>query len=91
MVPSKNGRERQALALPHKNYPQAFVDAVRDRTPSIGPIQDAVRSDAISHLSAIAIQSGEEVVWDPKAYRILSPEPLNKLMSVEARAPWQQV
>lgn len=60
----------------HKNYSQAFVDAVR--------------SDAISHLSAIAIQSGVEVVWDPKAYRILSPEPLNKMMSVEARPPWQQ-
>ena len=83
--------ERDKCVPYHKNYSQAFVDAVRDRTPSIGPIQDAVRSDAISHLSAIAIQSGEEVVWDPKAYRILSPEPLNKLMSVEARAPWQQV
>ena len=48
-------------------------------------------SDAISHLSAIAIQSGEEVVWDLKAYRILSQEPLNKMMSVKARPPWQQV
>ena len=44
-------------------------------------------SDAISHLSAIAIQSGEEVVWDLKAYRILSQEPLNKMMSVKARPP----
>jgi hypothetical protein len=73
LINSRDCTSSQALAEAyyHKNYSQAFVDAVRDRTPSIGPIQDAVRSDAIRHLSAIAIQSGEEVVWNPKAYQIL--------------------
>ena len=63
---------------------------MRDHTPSIGPISDAVRSDALSHLSVLAIQSGGEVVWDPKAYRIVSPEPLNERMSHPVRGDWKQ-
>jgi hypothetical protein len=75
----------------YKNrYYQSFVESVRDRSPSIAPIEDAVRSDAISHLSLLAIKSGEEVVWDPKAYRIQSPDHLNARMSTEIRGSWQQ-
>ncbi|RPJ35653.1 MAG: hypothetical protein EHM17_01845 [Verrucomicrobiaceae bacterium] len=60
----------------HKNYYQAF--------------ENSVRSDALSHLSLLAIKSGSEVVWDPAAYRIQSPEALNAAMSHEIRAPWKQ-
>jgi len=75
----------------YKNsYYQAFVDSVRDHSPSVGPIGDAVRSDAMSHLSLMAIHSGEEVVWDPKAYRVVSPENLNSKMSHPVRGDWKQ-
>lgn len=74
----------------HRNYYQAFVEAVRDRTPTIAPIDDAVRSDALSHLSLLAIQSGKEIVWDPQAYRIISPEDLNAKMSHDIRGSWKQ-
>ncbi len=74
----------------HNRYYQSFVDSVRARTPSVAPIEDAVRSDALSHLSLLAIKSGGEVVWDPKAYRILSPEPLNAQMSHAIRGSWAQ-
>jgi predicted dehydrogenase len=81
-----------AKRVPYQNkYYAAFVDAVRDHTTSIAPIGDAVRSDALSHLSVLAIQSGGEIVWDPKAYRIQSPEALNARMSHEIRGPWLQV
>ncbi|HSP42702.1 MAG TPA: Gfo/Idh/MocA family oxidoreductase [Luteolibacter sp.] len=87
-------REKQGpdanRVLYQNNYYQAFVDAGREHKPSVGPIGDAVRSDALSHLSVIAIQSGQEIVWDPKAYRIVSPEPINAKMSHEIRGPWQQ-
>ena len=76
--------------LHKKNYYQAFVDSVRDHSPSVGPISDAVRSDALSHLSVMAIQSGGEVVWDPKAYRIVSPLPLNERMNQSVRGNWEQ-
>lgn len=74
----------------NNNYYQSFIDSVRDHTPSVGPIGDAVRSDALSHLSVLAINSGSEVVWDPKAYRIVSPEPLNERMSHPVRGDWKQ-
>jgi hypothetical protein len=74
----------------HRNYYQAFVEAVRDRTPTIAPIDDAVRSDALSHLSLLAIQSGAEVVWDPQAYRIVSPAELDAKKSYEIRGSWKQ-
>lgn len=76
--------------LYRSRYYQAFVDSVRDRAPSIAPIEDAVRSDALSHLSVLAIQSGATVTWDPKKYRILSPRSLNKKMSRPARGTWAQ-
>jgi len=76
--------------LYRNNYYKSFVDSVRERTPSIAPIEDAVRSDALSHLSLLAIKSGGEVVWDPKAYRIQTPEALNAQMTCEVRGAWQQ-
>ena len=75
----------------YNRYYKAFVDSVRDGLPPISPIGDAVRSDALSHLSLMAIKSGAEVVWDPQSYRILSPEPLNAQMSHPIRGPWAQI
>jgi len=40
--------------------------------------------------AALAIQSGTEIAWDPKAYRILSPEPLNERMTHTVRGDWKQ-
>ena len=74
----------------YNRYYKAFVDSVRDGLPSISPIEDAVRSDALSHLSLLAIKSGGEVVWDPMGYRILSPESLNAQMSHPIRGKWAQ-
>jgi glucose-fructose oxidoreductase len=87
-------REKQgegSKRVPYQNnYYRAFVEAVRNHTPSVAPIGDAVRSDALSHLSVLAIQSGGEIVWDPKAYRIVSPESLNSKMTHEVRGAWAQ-
>jgi len=83
----KDGAKRVSY---QPNYYAAFVNAVRNHTPSIAPIGDAVRSDALSHLSVLAIQSGSEIVWDPKAYQIQSPADLNAKMSHAIRGSWQQ-
>jgi len=77
--------------VPYKNkYYKAFVESVRDHTPSIGPIDDALRSDALSHLSLMAIKTGGEVIWDPQKYEIKSPVSLNDQMSCAVRGNWAQ-
>ena len=83
--------EGNKRVLYRNHYYKAFVDSVRERSPSVAPIQDAVRSDAISHLSLMAIKSGGEVVWDPKQYKIKSPPSLNEQMHCPVRGDWKQV
>ena len=82
--------EGNRRVLYHNRYYKSFVDSVRDRSQSIAPIQDALRSDAISHLSLMAIKSGGEVVWDPKEYRITSPKEMNDQMHCQVRGAWKQ-
>ena len=75
----------------YKNrYYKAFVESVRDRSPSVAPIDDAIRSDAFSHLSLMALKSGTKVVWDPKKYEIQSPAALNEQMNCAVRGNWAQ-
>ena len=74
MVPRKTGRGRQARALSEQLLPSLRRFRARPHARPSPRSSDAVRSDALSHLSVLAIQSGGEVVWDPKAYRIVSPE-----------------
>lgn len=76
--------------LYRNNYYKAFVDSVRERSPSVAPIEDALRSDALSHLSLMAIETGGEVVWDPHKYKITSPKKLNAQMSHPIRGEWKQ-
>ena len=76
--------------LYHNHYYKSFVDSVCERSPSVAPIQDALRSDAISHLSLMAIKNGGEVVWDPMQYQIKLPEELNEQMHCPVRGEWKQ-
>lgn len=78
------------ISLPYRNnYYAAFIEAVSRRTRSIAPIEDAVRSDAISHLSVLAIESGVEITWDPAMRAILGPESLRTRMSRPSRGAWK--
>lgn len=69
-------------------YYKSFVESVRDRTPSMAPIEDAVRCDALIHLSCLAIKNNAEVVWDPQKFQIVSPAPLNEQMTRPMRGNW---
>lgn len=82
--------EGSKRVLYRNHYYKAFVDSVRERSPSVAPIQDALRSDALSHLSLMAIKTGGEVVWDPHKYKINSPKELNNQMHCPVRGAWKQ-
>jgi hypothetical protein len=71
-----------------KNHAADFLTSVRTRKQTVSPIESAVRSDAISHLSNIAIRLGRTIRWDPVNERILDDAEASALVDRPLRAPW---
>jgi glucose-fructose oxidoreductase len=67
---------------------QNFVDSVKSRQEAISPIDDAVRSDIISHLSDVAVRTGRKITWDPKKEVIVGDAEASKILSRAMRVPW---
>jgi predicted dehydrogenase len=71
-----------------KNQAQDFLNSVRNRQETVNPIESAVRSDAISQLSDIAIRTRRRIRWDPVKERILGDGAASKLLERPLRKPW---
>jgi glucose-fructose oxidoreductase len=67
---------------------QRFIDAVKSCKPPVSSIDDAVRSDIISHLGDIAVRTKRKIVWDPKKATIVGDAEAAKMMHRDMRAPW---
>jgi predicted dehydrogenase len=65
-----------------------FVESMRSRRPTINPLESAIRSDTISHMSDIAIRLGRPVRWDPEKERILGDREASKRLDRAMRRPW---
>ncbi len=66
-----------------------FVECVKTGAATMSPIDDAVYSDIISHLSNIAIRFGRKVRWDPEKEEIVGDEEAARMLSRPMRDPWQ--
>jgi predicted dehydrogenase len=66
-----------------------FVDCVKRRKPTVSPLESAIRSDTISHLSDIAIRAGRPIRWDPHKEEIIGDEQAGRVLSRPSRAPWR--
>jgi glucose-fructose oxidoreductase len=66
-----------------------FIDCVKTRQPTVNPIESAIRSDTISHLSNIAIRAGRPIRWDPATEQIVGDEHAARMLSRPLRAPWR--
>jgi predicted dehydrogenase len=71
------------------NHYENFVDAVRTRREPASPIQSAVQSDFVSHLSDIAIRTGRKVRWDPAKEEIIGDEAALRRLVRPMRSPWR--
>ena len=67
---------------------QNFIDSVRSRKPAESPLDDAVRSDVISHLCNIAVRTKRKVTWDPEKATIVGDDEAAQMMHRPMRAPW---
>ncbi|MBN2476657.1 MAG: Gfo/Idh/MocA family oxidoreductase [Pirellulales bacterium] len=65
-----------------------FVECVRTRQTPVSHIDDAVRSDLISHLSDIAIRVGRKITWDPVRETLVGDPEASLRLTRAARPPW---
>ena len=69
------------------NHMADFVRGVAARTDSAANIEDAVRSDVISHLCDIAVRLKRKITWDPTKEVIVDDPEAAKMMHRDMRAP----
>lgn len=65
-----------------------FLDSVKSRRPTVSPLEAAIRSDTISHLSEQSIRLGRPIRWDPQAERAVGDPQLMSLLDRPTRQPW---
>jgi hypothetical protein len=88
LLQSKIGPNDVHLAVSPRQD-QNFIDAVKSRKPAVSTIEDAVRSDIISHLCDIAIRTKSKVTWDPKKEVIVDNQAASRMLSRPTRAAWK--
>jgi hypothetical protein len=74
--------------LQNTNHYQDFVDCVASRRTPSSPIDSAVQSDFVSHLSDIAIRTGRRIQWDPSREEIVGDEMASAMLIRPMRSPW---
>lgn len=65
-----------------------FIECVRTRQTPVSHIDDAVRSDLISHVSDITVRSGRKITWDPVKEEIVGDEAASRMLTRAMREPW---
>ena len=58
------------------------------RKDPISPIEAAVQSDFISHLSDIVVRTGHTIKWDPKKEEIIDDPEAQRYTTRAMRSPW---
>lgn len=72
-----------------RNHIGNFLDCIRSRATTVCPIDTAIRSDMICHLSDIAMRTGRKLSWDPTEERFIKDEDANRYLTRAMRPPWQ--
>jgi predicted dehydrogenase len=65
-----------------------FIECVKTRETPVSNIDDAVRSDIISHVCDIAIRTGRKITWDPIKEEIIGDPEASRMLTRAVRAPW---
>ena len=71
-----------------KSHIGNFIDCIKTRKKPISPIEAAVQSDLISHLSNAAIRLNRPVKWDPKTEQVIGDTELARSLNRKMRSPW---
>ncbi len=72
------------------NHVQNFLECIRSRARTICPIEVAVCSDTLCHLSDIAMRTQRKLHWDPQAEHFVKDDNANHYLSARSmREPWR--
>jgi predicted dehydrogenase len=71
-----------------RNHTRNFLDSIRGQAAPESPIDCAIRTDLISHLSNIAVRTGRKIHWDPVKEQITGDAEASKMMDRPLRKPW---
>jgi hypothetical protein len=55
----------------------------------VSPLEAAIRSDTISHLSDIVVRTGRSLRWDPEREEILDDAVATRMLTRPLRAPYR--
>lgn len=72
-----------------RNHTRNFLDAIRGHGTPQSPIDAAIRSDLISHLSNIAVRTGRRITWDPAREQIKDDPEAARMLDRPLRTPWE--
>lgn len=70
------------------NHQRNFLDAVKTRGNTICPVDVAVRTDTICHLTDICTRLGRKLRWDPVKEDFVDDPEASRFLSRPMRSPW---
>jgi predicted dehydrogenase len=71
------------------NHRKNWLEAIRNKKPTICPAEVGHRSAAICHLGNIGYRIGKPLDWDPVKEKFTNSDDANKLLFREYRGPWK--
>jgi hypothetical protein len=74
---------------PSSHHWRNFLDCIKTRSRPAAPIEVAVRSDTLCHLSDIAMRLGRKLRWNPDKEEFVNDGEANRLLSRPMRSPWR--
>jgi len=66
-----------------------YLDCIRSRNRTVCPVDVAIRSDMICHLSDIAMRLERKLRWDPDNEQFVGDDKANRMLTRSMRSPWQ--
>ncbi|MDR2862614.1 MAG: Gfo/Idh/MocA family oxidoreductase [Puniceicoccales bacterium] len=82
------GQATRLHASPQNDQWADFIARVKDRKPTVNPIESAVNGDTICHLSNIAVHTGRKITWDPAREAIVGDAGAEAYLDRPLHAPW---
>jgi predicted dehydrogenase len=77
------------IHLPVSNHHQRnLLDCIKRRDRTVNPIESAVCSEIICHLSDIAMRIGRKLKWNPQQEKFLNDDQANRMLTRSMRSPW---